>query len=126
MAEETPTPIPQVVQVNPAPVQVAWDLAKYLDNLGSRMDSGIARIEAKLDTKADKADLAGINARLDEHGKEIGRLKDRQREDEAAQLAVTAATKATTDSRQRRWNLLLAAALVVVSAFSTLAVVLHW
>lgn len=124
MAEETP--IPQVVQVNPAPVQVAWDLAKYLDNLSTRMDQGIARIEVKLDSKADKADLAGINARLDEHGKEIGRLKDRQREDESAQAAVTAAAKSALDARQRKWNFALSLALVLVALLSVLVGVMHW
>lgn len=121
-----PEHIPQQVVVNPAPVQVAWDLAKYLDNLGSRMDSGIARIEAKLDQKADKADLAGINARLDEYGKEIGRLKDRQREDEAAQHAVDSAAKVRVDSKQRKWNIALSLALVVVSALSVIAAMGHW
>lgn len=121
-----PEHIPQQVVVNPAPVQVAWDLAKYLDNLGTRMDSGIARIEAKLDQKADKSDLAGINARLDEHGKEIGRLKDRQREDEAAQHAVDSAAKIRVDSKQRRWNFALALALVLVSAMSVVGALAHW
>lgn len=124
MAEDTP--IPQVVQLNPAPIQVSWDLAKYLDNLGSRLDAGVARIEAKLDTKADKADLAGINARLDEHGKEIGRLKDRQREDEAAQAAVAASTKTLVDSRQRKWNFFLSAAIAAGSVVGVLAAVMHW
>lgn len=124
-AEQQPA-VPQVVQLNPAPIQVSWDLAKYLDNLGSRLDSGVARIEAKLDTKADKADLAGINARLDEHGKEIGRLKDRQREDEAASAAVLAAAKVTTDKHQRRWNLMLSTALVIVSFLGVLAAAMHW
>jgi hypothetical protein len=124
MAEEQH--IPQVVQLTQAPIQVSWDLAKYLDNLGSRLDAGVARIEAKLDTKADKADLAGINARLDEHGKEIGRLKDRQREDEAAQAAVAVSTKSAVDSRQRKWNFLLSGAIAVGSVTGVLAAVMHW
>ena len=106
--------------------KVTYDVGDLLDRLGTRIDTGFARREVSLASKADKSDLAAINARLDEHGQEIGRLKDRQREDEAAAQAVTASEKVTTDGRQRRWNLFLSAALVLVSLLSVLSVVLHW
>lgn len=117
MAGDDNIQVPRVV-INP---QVTYDVGELLDKLGTRIDSGFARIEEKLASKADKADLAAINARLDEHGKEIGRLKDRQREDEASQAAVDAAAKGATDRRQRVINVALSFALVIISALGVLS-----
>jgi hypothetical protein len=101
-------------------------LLAMVDRLGSRMDAGMARIEAKLDHKADKVDLARIETRLDEHGKDISRLKEQIRSQDILNDAVTTQRTAAVDSRQRRINLVLAAALVVVSLLGVLATVFHW
>ena len=113
--ERTPD---QTVIINP---QVTYNIGDLLDRLGTRLDSGFASINTKLDNKADKSDLAAINARLDEHGREIGRLKDRQREDEAASMAVSAQRDRARD--WRRWALEFAVSAAV--AGGTIAAVLH-
>lgn len=97
---------------------VVYDVGELLDKLGTRLDSGFARVEAKLDTKADKVDLATINAKIDEHTKEIGQLKDRQRADEIAQQAVTHAKTESANKTQTLWNIGLAFALVLFTALS--------
>lgn len=102
------------------------DLLSLVDRIGTRLDSGFARIEAKLDGKADKSDLIRIEARLDEHGREIGRLKDQQREDEVAQRAVDDQREKRSTSSQRRWNYALSFALVAVGLLGVLAGALHW
>jgi hypothetical protein len=121
-ADHDETQVPRVV-INP---QVTYDVGDLLDKMGTRIDKGFAEVKTLLAGKADKSDLAAINARLDEHGREIGRLKDRQREDEAAQAAVSAAKTTNTDARQRRINIGLSAALVTVSLLGVLAAVMHW
>ena len=101
--------------------QVTYNIGDLLDRLGTRLDSGFASINTKLDSKADKSDLAAINARLDEHGREIGRLKDRQREDEAAALAVGNQRDRARDWRRWALEFLVSAAI----AGGTIAAVLH-
>lgn len=95
------------------------DLLGLLDRIGTRLDAGFARMEAKMDGKADKADLLRIEARLDEHGREIGKLKDRQREDEAAQGAL--AQRHTTVIEWRKYVVAtLAIALAALPGFLAL------
>lgn len=86
--------------VNP---QVTYDVADLLDRIGTRLDAGFAEIKVLVASKADKADLAGINARLDEHSKDISWLKDRQRE-----TVLVAETLNVSNAKRgdwRRWAL---------------------
>lgn len=108
-ADQTPKMV-----INP---QVVYDVGDLLDRLGTRLDTGFATLIEKLDNKADKSDLAAINARLDEHSKEIGQLKDRQREDEAAQRALLKVKSSTTN--WRRW-----AIEAVISAAATAGILI--
>ena len=105
--------------------KVVYDVGDLLDRMGTRIDQGFATITAKLDNKADKSDLAAINARLDEHGREIGRLKDRQREDEAAQKALEGAQTRRASMRQWSVSTWVAIAGVASSAGFLVYTVIH-
>ena len=72
-------------------VKIEYTVKELLSNLQHAVDTGFAGVRASLDTKADKSQVAEITRRLDEHGREIGELKDRQRADEAATTALQGA-----------------------------------
>lgn len=93
--------------------KVTYDVSDLLDRIGTRLDQGFARVETALVGKADKSDLAAINARLEEHGREIGRIKDQMRSDEAASAAVAAQRAAWRD--WRRWAVGLVVLLAAAS-----------
>lgn len=76
------------------------DLLGLLDRIGTRLDAGFARMEAKLDGKADKSDLIRIETRLDQTDREVGQLRDRQQKDEAAQVALSRSRASTVDWRR--------------------------
>lgn len=97
------------------------DLLNLLDRIGTRIDAGFARVETKMDGKADKSDIARIDRRLDEHGRSIGALKDRQRSEEAAAEAVSVARSHTID--RRRW--VIGTAAVTLAALPTVLAVFH-
>lgn len=113
------------------------DLLGALSRLDSKLDAGFARIDAKLDqkadkvdlarmdvkldSKADKADLARMEARLEQHGKEIGALKDTQRADEVASAALANSRSQTIE--WRKWAVGVAA--VVVASMPGLLALLH-
>lgn len=79
---------------------IQYSVKELLSNLQTSVDSGFAATRASLETKADKSQVEAINRRLDDHGREIGKLKDRQREDEAATSALSTARQARGAWRQ--------------------------
>lgn len=85
-------------------------LLKLVTDGNARADQALARIETKLDNKVDKGDLLRIEARLDEHGRKIGQLEDRQREEEAAQQAIAQRRAVWVD--WRKWSVGVAVILV--------------
>ena len=117
--------------------KVSWDVADLLDRMGTRLDQGFATLNAKLDSKADKGDLTEIttkldlkadktdltqiHARLDQHGQEIGHLKDRMREDEAAEAAVQKQRDAWRD--WRRWA--IGVVVLMIAALPGFIALLH-
>lgn len=111
--------VPKVV-INP---QVTYDVGDLLDKLGTRIDSGFAEVKTLMAGKADKTDLAAIIARLDEHSKEIARLKDRQREDEVAAQVISNQRDRARD--WRRWALEFIASAVVAGGTIAGVLVLH-
>lgn len=94
---------------------VSYTLREVLARIESQSTAGFATLAAKLDNKADKgdvealrhqisgkadkSDLDSMRERIDSHGRAIGELKDRQRDDEVASTAVQAA-----DEKRRTWR----------------------
>lgn len=101
------------------PAKVVYDVADLLDRIGTRIDTGFATLVEKLDNKADKSDLAAINARLDEQSRRLAEV-------ETWQHAKDAAVEAHQDrderdnARRNMWLALAAAAATVVIALSSI------
>ncbi|HET6909067.1 MAG TPA: hypothetical protein VFH54_06995 [Mycobacteriales bacterium] len=91
---------------------VSYSVKELLGNIQSAVDAGFAGVRASLDTKADKTQIDAITRRLDEHGVEIGELKDRQRADEAATNALTGAKEKRSNFRMWLIGTGISAALV--------------
>lgn len=86
---------------------VEYTVKELLNQLQRSQDVGFTEVKASLSNKADKVDVERLNRRLDEHGREIGWLKDRQREDEAVTAALTSSRKR---SSEYKWKLVTFAA----------------
>lgn len=96
-------------------VTITYTVKELLNDLKSAVDTGFAGVRASLDTKADKSQIEEITRRLDEHGREIGQLKDQQRVDEAATNALAGAKASRVSARQWLIGILISAAFVVVA-----------
>lgn len=68
--------------------KVTYDVADLLDRMGTRIDQGFSEMKALMTNKADKSDVARMEARLDEHGKKIGSLEDWRKEATAEERAA--------------------------------------
>jgi anti-sigma-K factor RskA len=98
------------------------ELNERIDSLGDKIDSFVTTSEHRLTVLethqgAQAERLGKIDARLDEHGKMIGHLKDKQREDEASTEAIEEQTKS-------RWANHATAITVVASAVLAIATIL--
>lgn len=80
---------------------ITYTLRELLERIEKAQTTGFAEVKTMMATKADKSDVVRLEGRLDEHGREIGRIKDQLRSDEAAESAVSAQRAAWRD--WRRW-----------------------
>ena len=109
---------PSQVIINP---QVTYNIGDLLDRLGTRLDTGFASLNTKLDEKASKTDLATINATLAAHDGRLGKLEAGQAEEKVVAAALLARKDRARD--WRRWALEIAVA--AAAAGGTIALVLH-
>jgi uncharacterized coiled-coil protein SlyX len=98
------------------------ELNDRIDGLGSKIDSFVTTSEHRLTVlethQSSQSDrLNKFGDRLDEHGKMIGRLKDKQREDEAS-------TEALEERSQAHWSTRTTLITVVASAVLAVATLL--
>lgn len=98
-------------------IKVEYTVKELLATIKNDQTAGFAKLDGQLAGKADKADLVTIHARLDEHGQEIGSIKDRMRADEAANQALETVKSRRLSNRQ--WAIGLAV-LVFASVVGTL------
>ena len=103
------------------------EVMEHIDALGTKFDTFVTTNEHRLSVlethnAAQAEKISGVLTRLDEHGHEIGTLKDKQREDEAAQKALANSKNAgwTRHSAQIGWAI---SAIIAVGAI--LALILH-
>ena len=97
------------------------ELNERIDGLGQKIDSFVTTSEHRLTVlethqSAQAERLGAIDNRLDDHGRMIGMLKDKQREDESATEAITEQTKA-------RWATHTTAITVAASALLAAATI---
>jgi uncharacterized coiled-coil protein SlyX len=98
------------------------ELNDRIDGLGAKIDSFVTTSEHRLtvlethqSAQADR--LNKFSDRLDEHGKMIGYLKDKQREDEAS-------TEALEERAQSHWSTRTTLITVIASAVLAIATIL--
>lgn len=80
---------------------VTYSVKDLLSALKSDVAAGFAKMEVALNGKADKADIAQINGRLDEHQKQIDELRKKQDKDDAAHAAAQEVRQSHTE--WKRW-----------------------
>ena len=99
------------------------ELNDRIDNLGGKIDSFVTTSEHRLTilethqaTQGER--LNKFSARLDEHGRLLGALKDRQKIDEAAEVAIEEQSKTHWTNRS---TLLTVIASLVLAVSTTLS-----
>lgn len=68
-------------------VRIEYTVKELLGDLKKEQTAGFARIEVSMSGKADKADVARMEARLDAHGERLGTLEQARRDDQTFQSA---------------------------------------
>ena len=86
--------------------QVTYPVRELLEQMRREQTTGFARLEVSLTQKADKSDVARMEARLDQHGKElsshdreINSLRQKQREKE-----LTEEVRSQHEERSSTWK----------------------
>jgi hypothetical protein len=98
-----------------------WDLVtQTLDRLEGKVDTGLAGLNAKLDTKADKADLSRLYGRLEGTERRVDKVERAEAEDALAAEVTHDHEQARRERTHRR---MLLACSVVSTAALVIAVV---
>jgi hypothetical protein len=92
-----PTHQPRVVEG----AVVVYPVGELLAGIRGDMVASFARVEKGLEAKADKADFARLDGRLDEHQKAIAELRKHQGDDDVSQSIRAVAKAARID--WHRW-----------------------
>lgn len=99
------------------------ELNDRIDGLGQKIDSFVTTSEHRLTVlethqSAQAERLGKIDARLDDHGRMIGQLKDKQREDEASTEAIEEQSKSRWSNRSTAITVGASVLLATVSLLS--------
>lgn len=94
---------------------ISRPLMDEIQGLRSDVASGNATIVAKLEGKADKADMARMETRLDEHGRQISELQQWRHDKEVVGGIHQQHDQQRFTTRQKFWGVVGAAALVVAT-----------
>jgi hypothetical protein len=105
---------------------VRQEIGAQIANLGTKFDAFVTSNEHRLTIlethqAAEAVRHNDVMARLEEHGIEIGRLKDQQRADEAAAKALEDAESTRTSARNR-WVTGSASVVIALAAVFTILV----
>ena len=103
------------------------ELNERIDTLGDKIDSFVTTSEHRLTVLETHQATQGerlnkVSARLDEHGKILGEIKDRQKEDEAAEVAIEQQTKSHWANRSTLVTVVASAVLAIATVFSLFGV----
>lgn len=105
---------------------ISFTVSELLQQIKADQASGFARMEVKLDNKADKADVASIQSDLAHYGERLGKVEDWRRAVEVSRETSRERAETAASNSQRRWNVLLGLAMVVLTgALVLVAVVVH-
>ena len=104
--------------------QTRKEVNSRIDDLGSKFDAFVTSNEHRLTVLethqgAQAQQIINIIARQDDHGEDIGKIKDRLRDDEATERALS-------DEKKSRWTtrttLITVAASITIALVSVLAI----
>ena len=108
------------------PVTLTSIIVDSLNRVEGKVDAGLSRIEATMEAKADKSDLAEIRGEIKSHGVELSALKESNRIRDAAHDAVATNIQNRIDRRTRRTTLWLSFTSVLAVALAViLPLILH-
>ncbi len=115
----------------PKDIRVSVSLLDMLADIRKEQTAGFARIEATMGNKADKADVARMEARLDAHGKaldehrtHIAELQMQAREEAQARQSA-ASTNQWWHSRLAKLGGFIVGLALVVTAVVSIAQAIH-
>ena len=89
------------------PITLTSIIVDSLNRVEGKLDAGLARVEAKMESKADKSDLAEIRGELKGHANDIAALKEVNRVRDAENKAVNNTENAREARRTRRTTIVL-------------------
>lgn len=108
----------RVTQDDHGQLVVTRPLMDEIQGLRSDVSAGFAGLTARLEGKADKADVARMEARLDEHGTQIAELRQWRHDRETAAGVTARRLDRVLTRRQKVWGIVGAVALVAATAMS--------
>jgi hypothetical protein len=88
---------------------VTYTVKEMFAEISASMASGFARIEARLDGKADKTDVEKVQTKLEEFGHRLEAVEDRWRDSDRDKDAEDRHEERYSSRRQRMWNYSLGA-----------------
>lgn len=106
--------------------EVTYTVRELLAEIKAEQIAGFTRIETSMASKADQADVARIDERLDEHGRvldshgeRIGGIEGREHDREVAANVHSVRDQRTFTFRQKALGALATLALIVATALSS-------
>lgn len=82
----------------PDDAQVTYTVRELLRDIKDQQTAGFSRVELSLEAKADKADVARMEVRLDNHAERLGSLEQERRDNKL--MSETA-----REHSSRRWTM---------------------
>jgi hypothetical protein len=83
---------------------ITTPLLAELQGIRGLLSDGFARMSTKLEGKADKADMARLEARLDQHATDIAELKTRRHDEELERVVEGRFATQVLTRRQKVWG----------------------
>ncbi|HEX3539666.1 MAG TPA: hypothetical protein VHT75_04405 [Acidimicrobiales bacterium] len=104
---------------------ISFTVSELLQQIKADQTAGFARMEVKLDNKADKADVASIQSDLAHYGERLGKVEDWRRTMEVSRETGREHAETAAVSSQRRWNVALGLTMALLTGALVLVAVLH-
>lgn len=117
MADLTPPPSQQAT--------ITYNVGELLDKMRNEQNITLARIETKLDGKADKADVSDLSKDLEVLSVRTTKLETADRERTVADQTRRSHLDAQAAIKQQRWNYVLALMSILAILGSGLFVLVH-
>lgn len=88
-------------------ILVTYDIRDLLDRFGKEMAAGFATMGSKLDSKADKADVAALQKDIVQVSERVSNLENKDATRQEVEETYQVRVEKNAIVRQKRWNLFL-------------------